>query len=182
MLKLLTNEEKINIKKEYVLKLLTVLFFGLAGVFVLILVAFIPSYYILKIDQDVLNQELSVAQDTELNVSKKRLKEKLSNLKQALNIVDTEPTKISVYIQKITERQPAQINILNMNFSKLDKKESIAVQGNADNRVALVSFISSLEEVEEFGKINLPFSSFTRDSDIPFSITINIVDKTKDEK
>lgn len=182
MLKLLLNEKKKEIKKEYSLRYLTILFFGLAGIFVLFIISLIPVYFILKIDQKVLNEELSVAQDSELNSDRTRLKEKLSSLQQTLNIVDTPSIEISGYIQKITERQPRDISILKIDFDKNENSQTIILQGNANSRGSLATFIDSLETVDEFETVNLPFSSFTRDSDIPFSITINLVNKNPNEK
>lgn len=181
MLKLLLKEEKNVIKKEYIFRFLTILFFGLSAVIALFLISLVPTYFLLKIDQKVLTQELDVAQDSELNIERKKLKEKLADLQQTLNIVDTPNTEISFYIQKITERQPRDVSILNLSFEKVGGKEVVTVQGNANGRSSLASFIDVLEEVPEFENVNLPFSSFTRDSDIPFSITINILDKTTDE-
>lgn len=182
MLKLLLNEKKNELRKEYLFRYLTVLFFGLSGILVLFLISLIPVYFILKIDQKVLTEELSVAQDAELNADRSRLKEKLTSLQEVLNIVDTPSVEISGYIQKITERQPRDISILNIDFDKNADTQTIVLQGNANSRGSLATFIDSLETVEEFSTVNLPFSSFTRDSDIPFSITINIANENQDEK
>jgi multidrug efflux pump subunit AcrB len=175
MPKLLLKEENKDIKKEYTQRLVTLLFFGLSGVLFLFLISLIPAYFLLKVDQKVLNQELSVAQNTELNADRKKLKEKLSNLQQTLNIIDTPNSEISYYIQKVTERQPRDINILSLNFEKEAGKNLIIVQGTANSRSGLSDFVKTLETVSEFESVTLPFSSFAREVDIPFSITINIM-------
>jgi multidrug efflux pump subunit AcrB len=182
MLSLLLKEEKREIRKEYLFRYLTILFFGVAGIIFLVSASLIPSYFLLKIDQKVLNQELSVAQDAELNSDRQRLKEKLAELQKTLNIVDTPSVEVSGFIQSITEKQPRDINILNINFSELAGVKNIVLQGTANSRGSLAGFIDSLETVPEFKSVNLPFSSFTRDSDIPFSITINLESEQKNEK
>jgi multidrug efflux pump subunit AcrB len=182
MLKLLLNEKKKELKKEYLFRYLTILLFGLSGILILFLISLVPIYFILKIDQKVLKEELSVAQDAELNADRSRLKEKLTSLQQTLNIVDTPSVEVSGYIQKITERQPRDISILNISFDKNTDSQTIILQGNANSRGSLATFIDSLETIEEFSTVNLPFSSFTRDSDIPFSITISLVNENPDEK
>lgn len=182
MLNLLLKEEKQEIKKEYLFRYLTIALFCLSGIFILCIGSLIPSYFLLKVDQEVLNQELSVAQDAELNSDRQRLKEKLADLQKTLNIVDTPSSQISIFIQKITEIQPRDINLLNIDFSNDDLGPKILLQGNANTRGSLASFIDSLETVPEFENVNLPFSSFARDSDIPFSITINLKSNNPDEK
>jgi multidrug efflux pump subunit AcrB len=174
MLNLLLKKEKEDIKKEYVFRFLIILFFGLSIVIILFLISLIPSYVVLKIEQKSLNSELNLAQDTELNADRKRLKDKLSSLQKILKIVDTPKSEISYYIQKITEKQMRDINILGISFLKQAEADSIVLDGNANSRSSLASFIESLETVPEFESVNLPFSSFTRDSEIPFSITINL--------
>ncbi|MFA7193608.1 MAG: hypothetical protein WC087_01695 [Candidatus Paceibacterota bacterium] len=176
MLRLLLKEEKKEIKKEYIRRVLTIIFLGLSGVLFLFLVSLLPAFFLLSVDQKVLNQELSVAQDVELNADRQRLKEKLKNLQQTLNLIDTPNSDISYYIQKITERQPRDINILSLDFTKNADKNSIVVQGVANSRTSLSSFVKVLETVDEFEAVNLPFSSFTREVDIPFSITIYLKD------
>ncbi len=179
MLKLLLKEEKREIKIEYGIRFLTILFFGISFVLILFLISLIPSFFVLKIDKDVLVQELSVAQNSELNEDKKRLREKLQSLQSTLNIVDEPTTEISYYIQQITDRQPRNVSISSIGFSKENSKKVILLQGNANSRESLASFTDSLEMVSEFESVNLPFSSFARGADIPFSITINLVDKNE---
>lgn len=174
MLKLLLKEEKKQIKKEYLLRFFTLLFMTLSFVLVLFLVSLVPSYFILKLDQKIINEKLSVAQNSELNQERQDLKKQLSDLQKVLNIVSSPTTEISSYIQSITERQPRDISILNIAYTKEGGKPNIVLQGNANSRGSLAGFIDELEKVAEFESINLPFSSFVRDVDIPFSITIYI--------
>ena len=172
MLKLLLKEEKQKIRKDYLFRFLTLLFSGLSVISILFLLSLIPSYFILKLDQKVLNEKLSVAQDDALNIERQRLKEQLSSLQKTLNIVDDPTNQISMYIQSITEKQSRDISLLNINYEKESGKPAIVLQGNANSRQSLASFINSLEQVPEFESVNLPFSSFARDTNIPFSITI----------
>jgi hypothetical protein len=174
MLKLLLKEEKEKIKKEYVLRFFSIFFTGVSLILFLLTISLLPSYYLLLIDKKVLSQELDIAQDSELNADKRLLREKLVSLQQTLNIVDEPTTEISVYIQKITSNQPRDINILGLNFSKENNQERIVLDGVANNRNSLANFVNILDEVPEFKTVNLPFSSFVRDADIPFSIAITI--------
>lgn len=182
MLNLLLTEEKKEIKKDYLFRYVSILLFCLSGVSLLIILTMIPSYVLLKIDQKVLRQELSVAQDDQLNEDRKRLKEKLADLQKTLNIVDTTQINSSLYLQKITEIQPRDINILNIDFIKESGANKIVLKGNANSRASLAAFIDLLEGVPEFSAVNLPFSSFARDSDIPFSININLINNDNDTK
>lgn len=181
MLKLLLKKEKDEIKKEYISRFLIVLFFGLSSVLILFLISLTPAYVVLKIEQKNLNNELNLAQDSDLNADRKRLKDKLETLHKTLDIVDTPKSEISTYIQKITEKQLRDINILGISFAKQAEKNSIILDGNANSRSSLASFIGDLETVPEFESVNLPFSSFARDFEIPFSITINLRSNTEDK-
>jgi hypothetical protein len=178
MLKLLLKEEKQKIKKEYLLRFLAVFLLGMAFVLFLLSISLLPSYYLLLIDKKVLTQELSVVQDIELNADRRRLREKLASLRDTLSIVDEPTTEISPYIQKITSNQPRDINILGLSFTKENKQEKIVLDGVANNRNSLANFVNILDQIPEFQTVNLPFSSFVRDSDIPFSITITIEQKS----
>lgn len=181
MLKLLLKKEKDEIKKEYVFRFLIILFLGLSSIMFLFLISLTPSYVVLKIEEKNLNNELNLAQDSELNSDRKRLKDKLVSLQKTLNIVDTPKSKISYYIQKITEKQLRDISISGISFLKQTDVDSIVLDGNANSRASLASFITALESVPEFESVNLPFSSFARDAEIPFTITINLPAKIENK-
>lgn len=183
MLKLLLKEESQKIKKEYIRRFIIVLFFGLSAIMFLFIVSLIPSYFILKLDQKVLNAELSSAQNEELNNDRLKLKEKLNSLRSTLNILDTKQYEVSYLIQNVTERQTRDVNITGFAFDGNYKNKELSpvfiIQGNANSREALANFIEVLNQVPEFSSASLPFSSFAKDSEIPFSITINLPPLTK---
>lgn len=178
MLKLLLKEEYKKIKRDYIFRFIIISLIGLSSVMFLFMVSLLPAYVLLRTDQKVLAEEVKIAQDEELNADRKRLKEKLNELRDTLNILDTNQYEISYFIQKITERQPRSVNISNISFdSKLVEEEdraSIIIQGTANSRESLSSFATSLEQVSEFESVTLPFSSFAKDSEIPFSITVSL--------
>jgi len=181
MIKILLKEEKKDIKKEYIFRFFTILLLGLSFVSIFVTVSLIPSYFLLKIDQKVLSQELNMAQNTELNSDRQKLKDKLYELQKILDIVDTNNSNIAYNIQNITQRQSRDINIQNLEFSTENSQEIFLIQGVANTRGSLASFIDALETVPEFKSVNLPFSSFARDTDIPFSITINLPTQTNEK-
>lgn len=181
MIKLLLKEEKKEIKKEYAFRFLIILFLGLSFVSIFLLISLIPSYFLLKVNQKVLIQELSVAQNVELNTDRQKLKDKLNELQKILDIVDTKNYNISYNIKNITDRQSRDINIQNLEFSNENSQEIFLIQGVANTRGSLASFIDTLETIPEFEYVNLPFSSFARDTDIPFSIKINLLSQTNEK-
>lgn len=184
MLRLLLKEESKKIKKEYIYRFFMLLLSGLSGILVLFLISLLPAYVLLKTDKEVLTEEVKISQNSELNADRKRLKERLNNLRDTLNTLDTKQYEISSFIQQITERQPRTVNISTIAFDSKSsgaiEKSNIIIQGTANSRESLASFSKSLEEVEGFESVALPFSSFAKDTEIPFSITILL--KSLDEE
>lgn len=176
MLKLLLKEESKRIKKNYISRFITLILYGFSAILFLFLISIIPAFVLLKIDQKILNEELKIAQNEELNKDRIQLKEKLNNLKHLLNILDTKQYETSYLIQKVTERQNRSISISSFSFDLNQETEnpSFTIQGNANNRESLADFVSELQKVEEFKTASLPFSSFAKEAEIPFSITIKI--------
>lgn len=185
MLRLLLKEESKKIKREYVYRFLILLFAGLSSILILFLISLLPAYFLLKIDKKVLSEEVKISQNSELNSDRKQLKEKLNALRETLNTLDTNQYQISYFIQKITEKQPRTVNISTISFDSKGSgsinRSNINIQGNANSRESLADFAKSLEDVDGFESVVLPFSSFAKDTEIPFSITI-ILKSLEDEK
>lgn len=176
MLKLLLKEESKKIKREYISRFFILILLGFSVSLILFLISLLPAFVLIKADQKVLNEELKVAQNEELNSDRVKLKEKLNDLKSLLNILDVKQYEISYLIQKVTERQTRSISISSFSFDAnyLSENSTFTIQGNANNRESLADFVSELQKVDEFKTASLPFSSFAKDSEIPFSITIKL--------
>lgn len=177
MLKLLLQEEIKKIKKDYLIRFIILILAGVSVSLVVFLISLLPVYVLLKADQKVLNEELRSAQNEELNADRIRLKEKLNSLRNTLQVLDTKQYEISYLIQKVTERQPRTISISSFAFDSDNSGSGnniFIIQGNANSRESLADFIESLKQVPEFSSAALPFSSYAKESEIPFSITISL--------
>lgn len=184
MLKLLLPEQRKKIKLEYLKRYLSLIFIMLSAILILFAFSLTPTLLTAKSEESLLKEQVRIAKDPELNKDKIQLKETLTELNKTIEVLDVERHEISSIIDQITRNQIRGISISAISFEASNNK--VSIQGTAGGREVLANFVSVLEEVEKFEKVELPFSSFTRNEDVPFSLNITLVsispDTDKDKK
>ena len=47
----------------------------------------------------------------------------------------------------------------------------VSVQGTADSRADLLAFADKVRAIDSFTSVNVPITSFIKDTDVPFTLT-----------
>ncbi len=88
---------------------------------------------------------------------------------------DTPMLAVTNIIDIINKNKTSRIILTSISYSKLTAEVPIiGVVGIARNRQSLVSFTQELERDEHIVSVDLPVSSFAKETDIPFSLNIKI--------
>jgi len=191
MLNLLIREDRHWLRKEYLLRFSLVFIFFVGSV-LLILGVVISSFYIqLRVDEGIVKNEIeSIKNSSDIQNLKELtdLNKSIKNKFREINILNfTQEDIIKEVI--LNNREGINILLISNNFS-LDEKKYFAkteMRGIAKTRSDLVEYQQALESSELFEEVNIPFSSFAQNSEIPFTVNITSVElneffKEKNEK
>jgi hypothetical protein len=191
MLNLLIREDRHWLRREYLLRFaLVVTFFIGATLFIWGVV--ISSLYIqLRVEEGIVKSELEAIKNSSDSQSLKELTDLNKNVGdkfKEINILNfTQEDIIREII--LNNREGINISLISNTFDDEEKKyfARIEMRGVANTRSDLVEYQQSLESSELFNVVDIPFSSFAQNSEIPFTVNITSVElneyfKEQDEK
>ncbi len=95
---------------------------------------------------------------------------------EAINSISSKVLKIKkatvlpqTILNNVFSAIPAEVSITNYELD-LDKGQ-VRLEGKADKRMTLIQFKSNLEEITDLGEVEIPISSFEKETDLDFSLT-----------
>jgi hypothetical protein len=177
MFNLLPNEIKAALEREYHYRQ-AFIWSGAVTIVILIATALLVPAYILSITR---NQTLKIERET-VEIASQRNAGSAAQVVAAAEKLSTALTAIpdsnvSTLISQIINARPAGIVVLRFGFSSsIDAvgPMRVEIQGVARNREALRGYVRTLEGQPSFGEVTVPIESFTRETNIPFTLTIAI--------
>lgn len=174
MLHLLLPEQKKNLKKEYAVRAASVFMLLLVAVLVLWIATLVPSFALVQIEKKVLEPQQQ-ALLLPLFENGASVKDYVASVNQKIALLAKPEFVVSEYVREIVSRQVRSVEINVIEFMTADvTSASVRLVGIANNRESLVEFSNELEKSEMFSSVDVPFSSFAENADIPFTITLTI--------
>lgn len=183
MLKFLLPEQRNKIKAEYIRRYSILAIFLFSIVLIIFAFSLTPTLLLTRSENKLLKEQIRVAKSPELNEDKENLKKTLNEISGLIEILDKNKGnyEISSIIDQITKSQIRGITISSISIKEelMDEKKDInytmvEIQGRASGREVLANFVSALENIEDFEKVELPFSSFAINEDVPFNLKITL--------
>lgn len=197
MIDLLPASGKKEIRKEYHLRVFTVCLAMLSLTLSAMVLSFLPTYlFTISRYEAFLSESQSDAAQNRLS----QVKEMETVVRDTNKKIDVLKTGAGTYRVKdifleVLENKSQGVAITSLSYDSGDSvapkkgKENVpsqaivSVQGIASDRTALLGFKDALSQKKEFGTIDLPISSLVKDTDLSFSINLNLVpapaEKTK---
>lgn len=180
MANLTTEKQKKIIKVDYIIRLFSLSLLvptSLLGVFLL---AYIIPYYF-----SVSNQNLKVIEQFQsaINIENKenvgesatRIVTQTIDQLKVIELYNKNNLIPSLYFNKIIENKNSNIVINRLSFNVIKQGQGqFLVSGISKNREGLVSFIDDLKNKALFTSVDSPVSDFAKDSDITFTLNINM--------
>jgi hypothetical protein len=177
MANLITEKQKKVVFEEYLIRLWAVVLslVCLAGIF--LLAYMIPYYFSLLRNDLIISEQLKSVISTEnkenVGESVGRVANRLNDQMKAVEVYLSKPLSPSLSFAKVLENKSPNVSVNRLGFKMLNSKEvQIFVSGVAQNRQALVGFISDLKSKGGFASVESPVSDFAKDSNISFTVTI----------
>lgn len=181
MLELILENKKKDLKKEYRLRFLVVLLLMISAVLVMWIILMIPVLVNAKIEKEPLQEKIQLLENSALAKDRASLETVSAELINAIAVFNLDTISFSEVINNLTEKQAKDIVVKLLTIERADSGElTLNVQGIANSRNGLRNFSDAISADPLFSKIDIPFSSFTKDTDIPFSFSIPI-SKSKNE-
>ncbi|HMP67586.1 MAG TPA: hypothetical protein PKA60_02455 [Candidatus Paceibacterota bacterium] len=180
MNKILLNKEKKQIKREYLVRFLSV-FIGLLVFVALVFSFLIYSYYIqIKVSKADAEGRIYEIKNSEFTKMRKDFRDISISINEKLKKISVGQISSQFFIDKIIEHNNGiTINNLSLTFSPATDIATIDISGLATDRDALVEFQQKLRQEDVFASVDIPFSNFTINENIPFSAKIVSVDLKK---
>lgn len=183
MFNVLPQEEKIALAKEYKFRRLIVLALLFVISFAIGLVLLFPSYLISSMNhRDTVKALEEVEAQLNTGTTKVITPEETRKLKDQISVINASKNSNSVFAlySLILESKTASISILNLKYQlgpASDVPTTILVTGRATTRDSLTQFQRNLEAKTEFSSVDLPISNLAKESNISFTLTINVREK-----
>lgn len=176
MFELLPKNQKKELKREYFLRILTVILFLFFVIGILSLVSISPSYFLsLEKEKIVAKQFAEMEKLRNTNESDKESQSEIKKFKE-LNSFLKPPEKIVLIgdlVANIVNDKSQGIKIHNISVNSYKKeKYQVIIKGNASSRDILKLFVENLKEGGMFESVDLPISNFMKVTDIDFYITL----------
>lgn len=177
MFNLLSQNFKLEIKKEYMIRRLImclIFIFAIQISFIIfILPTWISSFYkerVISIESNRLNENLS-------DSSVESVVEKIVGINKKLAIINTslKYPGITIFIDESLDKKIPGIYLDQFSVSLgAENQYNFVIGGVASTREGLVAYVENLKKSDLFSEVNLPISNLAKDKNIDFSIDIKI--------
>ena len=161
------------IKREYLLRVGAVYCFLFSIVCVLIIVALIPMYVLVRAEINDVTLDAEREQGTALSLQNVDTTIAITNSVLAQLSTSEQPFIVSIAIDEIQKLAPAGIVFKTFYVEGVKGVvEKILVQGTSPTREKLSQLKIALEASDLFQTVEVPISDLARDVDLSFTITI----------
>lgn len=182
MLKFLLSSERHQLRREYKFRLLNVFLVCLLVLMIIISVSLFAPYTIVYLEKNLVSSEIDAIKSSDVAKRRDAFERDYKHLVTEYRIFSQEFLIPSDFFDILLKDKPAEVMISNYNFSRIDGEKlrvKIELRGIAQTRNSLVQYVNLLKQNKIFSKVEMPISSLTRESDIPFSISIETADNFK---
>lgn len=178
MLNLISEEQKKILKKDYIVRFL-ILFSGLLSfVLLLSIIALVPSFVLVQVENRILKPQKDAIEAVSNSDEVDLFEERIVDINNKIKLLDEPELVPSDLITEILSYQIRSVKINTVEYLvDEDNEASIVLSGVANNRESLVEFGDFIEQSGSFYDIDIPFSSFTMSTDVPFTLNVKVKEK-----
>lgn len=177
MFKLLSDTARQKVSTEYHLRRVIVIMIGITIVLLVGIIVLIPSYILSVSHENVALSRIEALKNSPTQHTSVELVSWLVETNQKLALLSPSMNNDSPYenFQKIIVVKPTGVTLQKFSLTKDKKEITIFIQGTASDRNVLLDFQNRLNTSGNFSKATLPVSSFAKDKDINFDISLAVI-------
>jgi hypothetical protein len=175
MIKLILKENRIELKREYVLRFVVSLIIFMSTALIIFGISLLASYFNVVVHKKIIFDELDKIRNSETTKNRKQVDEISKRINEKLMFLDEDIFNPSVLISEINKFQTSGINLSAIEINIKNEESKIAdinLKGVAKTRKELLDFQNNLKSSAFFEIVDLPFSILTKEKDITFSAHI----------
>lgn len=170
MFKLLTEESKIKVAREYALRRLVVAVAAFSTALAVLAAGIFPSYVLSKAKRSEEAAKANAALAGEGEVESSWFSDLIRKLEALTPGLDANPP--SFVMEDAVRERGTGIRITELTWSETQGVKSLAVSGIARDRQSLLTYESRLKASGHFSSVALPLSNLARERDISFQIKL----------
>lgn len=180
MLNLLLREDRHWIRKEYFLRL-SIIVVSIAIILGIIwAIVLVSPYSQIFVEKMIIEEQVEDIKNSDVTKERnelKKLSREIDSKMEYLSRTAIDPTFI---IAAVLKSQPTGIGLSEIGVQVSDVEDQatahIEMRGAADSRNDLVIFQKNLLAKDIFSRVDVPFSNFAKDVEVPFTISISSVE------
>lgn len=176
MFKLLTEEAKLKVSREYRTRHTSVILMALIAMLVIGLVGIFPSFVLSSARKLELVERVRVMNGNPPSEDEPDTSAWLALINQKLKTLSPEADNVrpSDFIEKVLEKKLAGIRLTSFVWSEDNAKSALSISGIARDRQTLLSFEEALKSSVYFSNVALPVSNLAKDKDINFQLKLDL--------
>ncbi|MFM2357626.1 MAG: hypothetical protein RJA61_363 [Candidatus Parcubacteria bacterium] len=174
MFNLLPQEHQKELRKEYTRRRFVLFLGAFFFVGVSALVTLFPSYLLSTQEEKEVSLEKYVDAEM-LKEDMDSLNERIKNIKTNTRIItlNTEDVLAGEVFDLILGQVSSGVSVRNLLFKKGETEGvQVIIAGIAGTRDGLLAFAKALENIPLFARVDVPVSTFTKERNIEFSLTL----------
>ncbi len=171
MTTILPEKNKRELKWEYLARLSKSFVWSLILINIVFLALQITIYFSIKIENEGLQKISSEPDQQQRSSAIAEYKNELTKINSYLDKFNFNKQSIGEIMDFVYKTKQETVSINSMSVDNREDGDYVTVSGFSTNREDLLYFSQALEKSENISDFNLPLSSFTKNKEIPFSLT-----------
>lgn len=177
-LNLLPDDRRVAVRKSYVVRVVTVALWLIVILIVIGGLLLTPTYIFLSGTLNAKENRLAAIQSTLSSSADANLSKRLTDLStSAVNLITiTKSDNVSSLMRSVLAVPHPDISLTNFTYAPVAGKNpaTLTIGGVSDTRDALRSYQLALSSASFAKDANLPVSTYAKETDLPFIITITL--------
>lgn len=176
MYKLLPDESRAKVKREYLLRRAVVMVVALIVVEVVATVGLLPSYVLSKARRSEVEEVLRLTALEKAQAPAEDLSSWLSKLDLKLKTLSpkSDLDRPSEAILSILEEKGIGVRLNRFSWARIEGQAKFSVSGIANDRQSLLALEARLNTSDIFANVTLPVSNLAKDKEIPFELKLTM--------
>ncbi len=171
----LPEGKKLLLKKEYRLRVLSVILFGVGFLFLLGAAMLAPSVLSVLSKERLFSSQKATLETLKQTLAQNDPSGELAAAKELLQNLNTESAhqSPSSLLRRILDAKAAGIALSSFTYDVSSAKPVLVLTGVAAARADLLAFQDSLKKIDVFETVNVPVGLLAKDTNITFDLTIS---------
>ena len=176
MFKLLTEEERYKVRREYSMRRAIVMLLALILVLVVGVIGLLPSYVLSNGRHNEVLERARIANSSKQHEDNSDLEVWLVEIDNELEILSPklDTDRPSSFIDKVLDEKITGVRLTGFSWTKVKGGVTLSISGVARDRQALIAFENNINSSGQFSNVALPISNLAKDRDIDFQIKFSL--------